>query len=384
MTSTDPGGAPREHDDHWQSHRRWLYLLAQLTVAVVVTLFLWRLMAVLSTVLMPAIVGLVLAYIFDPLIDAFEERGVPRTVAIAGFAVFLLVLVGVLLVVVLPAFVAQAATTVQKAPAWFESVYQELAALARDKLGYSGAEIEETVRRVLRSVQGTVLGVVATLGTSLSSVVSGVLVPLFFFYFLKDFDRLKVKPLAFVPPRWRPYVTSRAVTMDRVVGGWLRGQVQAAMVLSALYAIGLTIAGVKLGFVIGVVAGLLGFVPYFGAITGIVLSVLMVLIDQHGFRPLVGVAVTFAVVLSLDAYLITPRLVGAKVGMNPLLVIVVVFAGGSLFGLLGMMLAVPVTAAVSVLLVDALELYRSSEFFNRDAPPPALEAPAPASQEKPA
>jgi predicted PurR-regulated permease PerM len=376
MMAADPGSTPLERDDHWHSHRRWLYVLAQLVVTAVVAIFVWRLMAVLSTVLMPALVGLVLAYIFDPLIDVFENRGVPRTLAIAGFALVLLVLLGILLVVVLPAFAAQFAITMHKAPAWLESVYQQLAALARDKLGYSGAELEDAVRRVLRSAQETVLGLVARLGTSLSSFVSGILVPLFFFYFLKDFDRLKLKPLAFVPPRWRPYVVSRAVTMDRVVGGWLRGQAQAAMVLSALYAIGLTLAGVKLGFVIGVVAGLLGFVPYFGAITGIVLSVLMVLIDQHGFRPLVGVAVTFGVVLSLDAYLITPRLVGAKVGMNPLLVIVVVFAGGSLFGLLGMMLAVPVTAAASVLLADGLELYKRSEFFNRDAPAGDGEKPA--------
>ncbi len=361
----------RSHPDEqrWLTHHRYLYLLAKLAVIGIVAAVAWRVLSILSTVLMPAVVAFVLAYIFDPLIDVFERRRVPRTLAIAGFALVLLVLFGVLVVVVLPAFFEQLFITVQKLPEWLEGVYRQVAALAEQKLGYTPTELDETVRKALVSVQSGVLRVVTGVTSSVSAVVNALLVPLFFFYFLRDFDRLKVKPLALVPPRWRDLVVSRATAMDRAVGGWLRGQVQVAMVLATLYAIGLTIVGIRLGYVIGIVAGLLNFIPYFGTVTGIALSVLMILIGHEGLRPIIGVAVVFGSVLTLDAIFITPRLVGSKVGMHPLLVIVVVLAGGALFGLVGMLLAVPVTAAAGVLLQDALELYHRSDFWNGPRPP---------------
>lgn len=366
-TSPDPA-SPAVDERRWRSHRRYLYLLAKLAFVGVVAAFAWQVMVVLSGVLMPAMIGLALAYVCDPLIDAFERRRVPRGLAIAGLAVVILALLGVLVVIVLPAFAMQFADTVQKLPGWIDMLYQGVATFARDRFGYSGAEVEAATRKMLLAAQGAVLGLIRGLGTSLNAAVTAALTPIFFFYFLSDFDRIKVKPLALVPPRYHDYVLSRARTIDQVVGGWMRGQVQVVTVLSLLYAVGLTIVGIKLGFAIGIVAGLLGFVPYVGAVTGIVLSVLMALIEHGGWNTFVGVAVVFGVALTLDAYFITPRLVGSKVGMNPLLVIVAVLVGGSLFGIVGMMIAVPVTAAAGVLLADAVAAYKKSDFFTAGAP----------------
>ena len=125
----------------------------------------------------------------------------------------------------------------------------------------------------------------------------------------------------------------------------------------------MTLIGVKLGGVIGGVAGLLNVIPYVGAVTGIALSVMMVVIEHEGWQMLAGVGGVFAVVVMLDSYFITPRLVGAKVGMHPLAIIGAVLVGGSLFGLPGLLLAVPVTAAASVLVNDVFDAYRRSEFW---------------------
>jgi len=368
--SPETGGSDVD-ERRWQSHRRYLYLLAKLTLVAVIAAVAWQVMVVLSSILMPAVIGLALAYVCDPLIDAFERRRVPRGLAIAVFALVILGLLGVLVVVVLPAFATQFADVVQKMPVWVDDLYQTIARVARERFGYSGAEVEAATRKMLLSAQGAVLGLIKGLGTSINAAITAALTPIFFFYFLKDFDRIKLKPLALVPPRYHDYVLSRARTMDHVVGGWLRGQVQVVTVLSAIYAVGLTIVGIKLGFAIGIVAGLLGFVPYVGAVTGIALSLMMAVVEHGGWHAFVGVGIVFGVALTLDAYLITPRLVGSKVGMNPLLVIVAVLVGGSLFGVLGMMVAVPVTAAAGVLLADAVAEYRKSAFFTQGAPPAA-------------
>jgi predicted PurR-regulated permease PerM len=163
--------------------------------------------------------------------------------------------------------------------------------------------------------------------------------------------------------------------MDQVVGHWIRGQVQVALILAVLYGVGLTLAGVKLGAVIGIMTGLLNVVPYFGAAVGICLSVLMVLIEQGGWQGLLPVAAVFLTVQLLEGYVITPRLVGEKVGMAPVTVIIVLLVGGKLFGLVGMLFAVPVTAAMTVLLQDALRGYQASKFFKSGAPlrPPVVE-----------
>lgn len=358
-----PSDRPALSEQRWRTHRRYLYLLAKLLFVGIVAALAWRVASVLSAILMPALVGLLFAYLLDPVIDVFERRRIRRSAAIAVLAVVLSLAVALLAFFIVPAFLDQFIVTVQRLPDWVEALYRQVSYVARERLGYSGQEIEAVTRKLLVSLQGTLLRAVTGVGSSVDAILNTLLIPLFFFYFLRDFDRIKHRPLALVPPRYHDYVLSRARTMDRLVGGWVRGQVQVALLLAVLYAAGLALVGVRLGVVIGIVAGLFNIVPYFGAAIGIALAVLMVLLEHQGWQSFLAVGLVFLTVQVLEGYVLTPRLVGSKVGMPPLLVIAVVLVGGSLFGLVGMLLAVPVTAALGVLLQDALAQYRRSDFW---------------------
>jgi predicted PurR-regulated permease PerM len=151
--------------------------------------------------------------------------------------------------------------------------------------------------------------------------------------------------------------------MDSIVGRWVRGQVQVGLILGVLYAIGLTIAGVRLGWVIGMLAGILNIVPFLGVFFGLVLSIVMALMGDHVLVELVGVALVFSVVQLLEGNLITPRLVGEAVGMSPLLVMVVLLIGGSLFGFFGLIFSIPAVAAGTVVAKDLLDFYRNTSFY---------------------
>ncbi|MBN1962919.1 MAG: AI-2E family transporter [Deltaproteobacteria bacterium] len=350
-------------EQRWYTHHRYLYLLAKIILFTAVLILFWRLFSVVSTVLMPAVVAMIFAYIFDPLIDIFERRGFNRTLTIAALVCILIIIVSLLMIIILPAFINLAIETIQKLPGWLTVYFHKLEDFARNTLGYSGAEISGVLRKEIAGVQGAVKGLLGGIGSSVSTVISTLLVPLFFFYFVRDFDRIKFKPLLLIPPRFHDYVISRAQLMDSKVGGWIRGQIQVACLLAILYSIGLTIAGVKHGFVIGIVAGLFNVVPFVGSALGISLSVLMVLLAHDSWLTLFAALGVFAVIVPIDSYFITPRLVGAKVGFHPLMIISVVLVGGSLFGLVGMLFAVPFTAAISVLLEDAIAVWRKSNFF---------------------
>ncbi len=369
---------PSAEDPHWLTHRRYLYLLAKLVLFLGLFWLSWRLVDSVAAVLTPVFISLVIAYLIDPLIDRLEYWGVNRTVAILAVAVFLLLALSGFALVVVPAFVQQLHSTIERFPVWFEGVYDRGAYLAQEQLGFSSEEIDAAIKKVLASAQATAVTVVSALRSRVSALLNALLVPLFVFYFLRDWDTLKLKPLVLVPPRYRDYVIGRARVMDEVVGHWIRGQVQVALILALLYAAGLTLAGVKLGAVIGLMTGLLNVVPYFGAAVGIILSCLMVLIEHGDWHSLLPVAGVFLVVQLLEGYVITPRLVGEKVGMAPVTVIIVLLVGGSLFGLLGLLFAVPVTAAATVLLQDLIRAYQGTPFYAAGSPtPPVVHTPPP-------
>ncbi len=314
MTQTDP--------DSSSATRRTGYVerLAQVVLSLIALAILWKVTELVAPVLAPVLVSLLLAYFLDPMIDWFEAKGINRTLAIIAVAtIVLLVLIDIGLVVV-PMLAIEIRHAVAELPAYVSDQYAALQTLLADRFGVDlEAELTDSgsLQAVAERMQQTVGRLAASVFDSAASLLNLVLIPVFTFYFLRDFDTLKKQPLALIPRRYHDNVVKSATEMDTVVGQWMRGQVQVALILAVLYAIGLGVAGVKLGVFIGVVAGLLNIVPYFGAFIGIALSVLMAVIYGDGVSELIGVAIVFAVVQSLEGYVITPRLVGEKVGMSP-------------------------------------------------------------------
>lgn len=345
----------------------WMDRLAQLLIALVLLAVSGWLLGRLAPVLTPVFVSLLIAYFLDPLIDRFEERRVSRTLAIAFVATGALAAGAVFAWVVVPTLAREIGTALTRLPVQVGEHWDNLRVVLQDRFGRDlDVEAQRVAEGLAAEAQAILGGVLQSMLDSVNTLLNLVLIPVFTFYFLRDFDRLKVMPMALVPPRHRPVVLDKARAMDLVVGEWVRGQIQVALILAVLYAVGLGVIGLKLGVFIGLFAGVLNIVPYLGGAIGVGLSLLMALIyGDDPMQMMLFVAIVFAVVQVLEGYLITPRLVGEKVGMSPVMVMVVLLVGGSLFGFFGLLLSIPAVAAGTVVARDVYGWYRSSDFFAR-------------------
>ncbi len=195
------------------------------------------------------------------------------------------------------------------------------------------------------------------------SLVQLALLPLFAFYLASDWPRILAGVEDMVPRRHRPLVNEVASEIHRRIGGFIEGQVTLCAILGVLYSLGLWISGIDLAFTIGMLSGALFVVPYLGTVVGVVVSSVLALL-KFGFDwHVIGCIATFVVVQLLEGSLLTPRIVGERVGLHPLVVMVAVVAGGNLLGIWGILLAVPITAALSVLAANLVKAYKRSRFF---------------------
>lgn len=370
----------------WNRYQRYPFQLAKFVLIGAALLGLYALVQTIESVLFPVLVSLLLAYVADPLVDAFENRGYGRTTAI----VLLLILLGlgaaVFVLFLYPTIAHLIASVVERLPKLIDLVRLDALPWLERTFGFAAPQsisdvihdYGNTVRAQLptlaKGVSGWVAGLWGQTGAVVASLLNLVLIPVLTFYFLRDFDRMKAHAQGFIPLPQRPFILDRLGKADAVIGAWLRGQIEVAFILGVLYAIGLGAvfgwmgAGVMTGVAVGMMAGLLNFIPYFGFLVGFLLSIGIVLIDWSGWPPLAAVLAVFAVVQGLEGWVITPRIVGEKVGMSPVTVILVLLIGGELLGLLGVVLAIPVAGAIGVLLPDLIDWYRSTEFFTGEAP----------------
>jgi len=307
----------------------------------------------------------VLAYLLDPVVLALQRRKVPRVTS----AVLVLVACGALLTLLLsltlPLVSAQASEFFSSAPErmetmglWIEASWGTTVPLLWDDLQ---AEISQ------RMSSGEIRGVLESLSGGISSLsrffVVLVLIPIFTVYLLLDFPRLIRFFGALVPPRNRPRVYGLSREISDVIAQWVRGELVLMFTLSVLYSLGLVYVGVPLGVLVGFIMGMLAFIPYIGPGLGLTLGIVLTLMDFNGFGQLIGLAGVFVVVQTLDGLFITPRILGGSVGLNPAAIIAGLMVGGSLFGIGGVMIAVPLTASVVVISRHFLGRYRESRFF---------------------
>jgi len=208
--------------------------------------------------------------------------------------------------------------------------------------------------------------VVAAIGgtaSALGMLSTAIVVPVFSFYFLHDFDRIVLHVRELLPASVRPGVVAMATQVDRVLGEFIRGQLTVMAILAALYALGYWAIGVPLAVPIGVLAGVLSFIPYVGSSVALVFGLLMVTLHFTGVHQILGVIAVYLVIQLLESFLITPRIVGGKLGLSPVWVLFALMAFGHLFGFVGVMLALPASAVIKVFVVDALTFYRGSTLY---------------------
>jgi len=347
------------------SATRFMLVLAAL--AALATL-LW----LLAPILTPFLLSALLAYLFDPLADRLQRLGLPRTPAVS--LVFALVLVVLLVVplLLLPVLETQIRVLARMLPDALDWTTGTLVPWLERHLGVDPTLLDvESLKTAVLAHWREAGGIAASLiayatrsGVALAGwLASLVLVPVVTFYLLRDWDRLVAFLHDLLPRTVEPTVSSLVRQADETLGAFLRGQLTVMLALALIYSIGLHLAGLELAVLIGLLAGLVSFVPYLGVIVGALAAGAAMLMQTGEVLDLLPVAVVFVIGQLAEGFLLTPLLVGDRIGLHPVAVIFAIMAGGQLFGFLGVLLALPVAAVLSVLVRWAHGRYKASSAY---------------------
>lgn len=344
--------------------QRWLLLIGVFALGWVLYL--------LGPVLTPFVVAAFLAYLGDPLVDRLEALKISRTLSVVTvFAT--LTLSGLLLMVFLvPILQQQLQTLISNLPLAIEWAQQRLLPKLLASPFFNDSSFDsEAVRRVVvghwQELAGTMTEVIRRVTVSgqvlLAWLLDAVLVPVVTFYLLRDWDLLVAHVRHLLPRRYEPVVVKLVGECDEVLAGFLRGQLMVMLALAIIYTIGLWLVGLNLAFSIGVVAGLVSFVPYLGFVVGISVAGLAVIVQFQDPIYLAYVAAVFVSAELIQGFVLSPWLVGERIGLHPVTVIFAVLAGGQLFGFVGVLLGLPVAAVIVVLLRHSREIYFRSDLY---------------------
>jgi predicted PurR-regulated permease PerM len=325
----------------------------------------------LGPILTPFLIGGMLAYVGKPAVGWMEQKRVPRTVGALLVMVVALVLVLALLLVLAPLVHNEFSLLAKRLPELAAGLYAQLAPWLDEKFGIQLqldlASIKQLVADNLDSAQAVSLKVLAGLkagGTLLVAIlINLVLIPVVMFYLLRDWSRIVSRLDDLTPRRWLAKVRTMAIEIDNVLGEFLRGQLSVMTVLAIYYAIGLTLAGLQFALPIGILTGLLVFIPYVGFGLGLILGVLAALLQWNGWPGFAAVLAVYGIGQLLEGYVLIPWLVGDRIGLHPLVVIFVLLAFGQLFGFAGVLLALPVSAALLVGLRHLRAEYHESPLY---------------------
>jgi len=339
----------------------------QLLAGLVVTGWLVYLLAPVIT---PFLIATMLAYLFDPVADRLERK-VSRTVAVVLVFTAMLALLLLMLLILIPLLQEQVLALAYRLPEFLEWLQQRLMPLLTS-LGIDAASINlDSVRataqenwRDIGNIAGTVFIHITDSGQAIITWIAyAILIPVVTFYLLCDWDKLMSNLRTMIPRRHEKAVVTLITDCDSILAEFLRGQLLVMLSLSLIYSVGLWIAGIEFALLIGLVAGLISFIPYLGAIVGIMLAVVVAFMQYQDILHLVYVLIVFGIGQSIESMLLSPWLVGDRIGLHPVAVIFAVLAGGQLFGFVGVLLALPVAAVCMVLLRFAFAQYKGSGFY---------------------
>lgn len=330
------------------------------------------LLYLLSPILTPFIVAALLAYMGDPVADKLEAWGLSRTLSVV--VVFFSIVLGLLLVFLflIPVLETQIKTFVMMVPRYIEFMVSTLAPYLQSKFGVDPSVLEmdrlkELISSNWQETGGFIRNAVQTLSKSgfvvLNWIANIALVPILSFYLLRDWDRIVAYVDDLLPRSIQPTIAKLAKESDEILGAFVRGQLMVMLGLGILYSLGLWLVGLDFALLIGLVAGLVSFVPYLGLVVGIGVAGTAILFQTHEPLDLLKVAAVFGAAQILEGTVLTPLLVGERIGLHPVTVIFAVLAGGQLFGFFGILLALPVAAVLAVIMRHIHDSYKHSQIY---------------------
>jgi len=331
-------------------------------------LLLW----LLSPILAPFLAAAILAYIFDPLVAKLEAKGVSRTIGTLIALLVLMVAVLLLLLIVLPLFYKEIVQLVDLIPGFGEQLKTRVIPWLNDRLGIAisldAASFRQFVTDNLADASGIAKRVFSSVGVGglafFGFLINLLLIPVVLFYVLRDWRIIVLSVNGFIPRRMHPSVMTLATEIDAVLSEFLRGQLSVMLIMAVLYVTGLWLVGLELALPVGLITGLLVFVPYLGSGTGLILgTVAAVMQSSASGNVVVMVWIVFAAGQTIEGFLVTPWLVGDRIGLHPVVVIFALLAFGQVFGFFGLLLALPASAAILVGLRHLHARYRSSSLY---------------------
>jgi predicted PurR-regulated permease PerM len=328
----------------------------------------------LQPILMPFLAGALLAYLGDPLADRLEALGMGRTSAV-GLVFSTLTLVGVGgLLLLIPMLSRQISQLQANLPAMIEWLQNEGLPWLETKTGFElgqldMAQLRQAITDHWQSTGSLAASVIAQATSSGLAIVGAVgniaLIPVVAFYLLRDWDVVVARIRDLLPRHIEPTISQLAGECDEVVAAFLRGQFLVMLGLGTIYSVGLWLVGLNLALLVGFISGLASVVPYLGVIVGVALGSIVTLFQFDPFwLPLIMVWAVYMLGQLLEGFVLTPWLVGDRIGLHPVAVIFAVLAGGRLFGFTGVLMALPVAAVVMVLVRHAHELYLDSSYYD--------------------
>ncbi|WP_101760581.1 AI-2E family transporter [Oceanicoccus sp. KOV_DT_Chl] len=348
------------------SQRWWGFAIAALAIFLIY---------LLQPILSPFLVGALLAYLGDPLADRLEARGIGRTLAVSIVFVGLTLVVALMLLLTVPLVGKQLDMLATKLPQWLHQFQQTVLPWAQQQFGVgvepiSAAELKAaisghwgTAGNLLKAFWSKIAGSSVAMLTWMANLV---LIPVVTFYLLRDWDVVMARIHDLLPRNTESMVSKLAAECDEIIGAFIRGQLLVMFALAIIYSVGLSMVGLDLALLLGLIAGLASIVPYMGFIVGITAASIACWFQFHEFIALLQVAGVFAVGQMLEGMLLTPLLVGDRIGLHPVAVIFAIMAGGQLAGFTGILLALPVAAVIMVLLRQLHRTYKESDLYTAE------------------
>jgi len=331
------------------------------------------LLYLLSPILTPFIIGAFLAYLFDPLVRKLKQHHVPHYVSISIVFFFFFLILLALLLLLIPLVESQVQHFAEIIPNTIDWLQNTILPWLKDNLGIDSEAINVASIKKLLADNVTKAGGAATIAVQ-AVVTSGfkiiewiiklILIPVVAFYLMCDWDRFLRGIQNLIPRNTEPTFTRLMKECNSVLGAFLRGQLIVMISLGVIYAAGLTLIGLQVGIIIGVIAGLLSIVPYLGTITGVLIAMVAAYLQMGTLKAVALVLLVFAVGHLIDHLFLTPKLVGGRIGLHPVAVIFAILAGGCLFGFVGVLLALPVASVIMVWLRYLHKRYYKSDLYH--------------------
>jgi predicted PurR-regulated permease PerM len=348
--------------------QRWFMLIVLIVIGY--------LLVVLGPILSPFLIAALLAYLADPITDKLETYNLSRTQAVLVVFGFLTVFTLGALLFLLPKLTGQIAVVIKQIPLAINLVEQKVLPFLQTNLGVEAANFDFSfIKNIIKdnikqtgSIINNLLSGIASSGLAIAAWLANVvLIPVVLFYLLRDWDVMIAKINQLLPRDLETKVSILTKECDEVLGAFVKGQFMVMVALGVVYSLGLWMVGLDLALILGVLAGLASIVPYMGFIVGIVAAAIAAMVQFNDPSILIWVSLVFMVGQALEGMVLTPLMVGDKIGLHPVAVIFAIMAGGQLFGFIGILIALPVAAVVMVFLRHLHLGYKASALYESSA-----------------